>query len=861
MALVISVVAPVVRRPPWVRSHQNSFLGIRHKRKPVPYIVTPQTLLRYRTTTPNTPTVLRLLNNNSRTESRFAPTADWQISVGHNEGVLFVDCIEQGEAVVEVELGGSMSPLPVFYYNDTDEADFKSQLGNASYAWLDLLVVSILVPPASIAALRSVPLVPLHLFYREIISFYDSFVGLVDDPTMISTNSNTNKQFFVKSDITGAGTAYYGTDWTANSHANLGPYLEPSVTNWLVLHEIGHAYDFGFTQYDTLLIEVWNNILCDRFQFHCMNKPQRQAIARIYEGRRPQVEEEQAGLIETRVNLDLWGHFQKLVFFVWLMNFDSSVFLAMNRSFRLRNSAHVRQPHHWVWLASLSEYDLVPLLHLCNATPAHYLRLINQLNVGTQIPPNSILPYNLLVLQLISFKKCLYPINQVVTNFDMDNNEYNIKQYVETNYTLFTPLLTKQLGIYVNFTLTVHIDNIAEVSYDTLTVYDGLDVVARTFVPETGRIALSGLTPGVYAVHHPRGRQNYYKVCYDGFADHEHYIVVHQNTTNIDLRYTKRSISDYEDEEAFLLGFDQIVMGVMYVNGPERRVYLYINTIHCSPNQGDMMYHDVRFVHIDNTESSLVMLGNNSTLGHGWHKFRNVRHLIIHSLRGGCIFLETMLPTQAVRFALTDAGVMLDTDQSISFPTPQQRLTTRVNRHCKWLDNNPMALIIENDVRDNVYLATRYKETARYDRYYPNRVRKTGVNYEFLFAGTRGVIHLQLLARMLENIGTLVVEPSDVGASVDVDSVYMGVQVKNTKDDVVVRVVCLGNEPLEAQHHDFPLCEDYTVQLFHLEPTNRLSVTKNFEPVPDFHDNNRDVFMIVRGGRLVITDGPSLLDD
>lgn len=852
-SIVVSVVAPIVRRPPWIQINQRSFLGIQHKRTPAPYIVTGSTLIRYRTTTPNVNTVLRLLNNNRNTENTYEPTADWKIATGHFEGVMFVDCVEQGVGVVEIELGGFFDPLPVFIFNESDEQSFKLQLGDAKYAWLDLDTVSILVPPASMMELHNVSLRNLQLYYKEIISFYDSFIGLIDDPTMASANSNTNKQFFIKADINGPGTAYYGQFWTANSTTHLGPYLQPSTTNWLVLHEIGHAYDFGFVQYSSSLIEVWNNILCDRLQYHWMNTAERQNISRIYEGKRAEVEIRQAALIDNNTNLDAWGYFEKLVFFVWIMNHDSSVFTEINRSYRIRSITRVRQPHHWIWLASLSDYDLLPLLLLCNATPALYMRINTTNGTNNIIPPDSIAVHHLVLLQIITRRKCLYPINFLISNFNMTNFNYDVKQYLETNFTLFTPLTLKQTHIRVSFTITFHIHDMSEIEGDTITIYDGLDQVCSAVVSKLGIANVNLISPGVYKAQHPRGRQNFYTVCYDNFTHHEPYLIVRSDTTNIDLQYTKRVISEYDDEEGFIMGYDQIIMGALYVNGPARRVDLYLNNVHCSPNQGSAHYHILKFYHNDNSVTELIMTGNSSSLGNGWHTINNVKRLEINSRISCFIFLEVMLPPQSVIFALTNEGVFLDNNVSLVIPDSETRLRSRVNRHCMWLDNHPVSLSTENDVRDNIYLATHHKETARYDRYYPDRVRQVGVNYEFLFNGYDNTLYFRLSVRLLENIGTLVVTSSDTGPNINYDDIYIKIKVQNSKSDDILFVECRGNESILAQHHDFPLCENYTLQLFHREPT-KLVALKNFETLPNFNQNKQTVNLRVEAGLLVIIE-------
>ncbi|AKR17537.1 enhancin-4 [Mocis latipes granulovirus] len=854
MSLVVAVQAPVVLRPAWIKSDQTAFLGIRHKRTPIPYVITPQTLLRYRSTTVGENLTMRLLNFNSATETVYNVTQSWQISANHAEGVLFVDSVEHGEHVVETELGGSLIPLPVFVLGETDENVFKSLLGDSRFAWVDLRVVSLLIPPDSINTLKNTSFLTLYNFYRNIIAFYDAFTGLVDDPTMFSVNSNTNKQFFIKADSSGGQDAYYNSNWLAMCRTDLGNFLIPTLpSNWLVLHCMAEAYNYGFTKYHTRLQNVWSGMLGDRLQYYWQNKNERQTLSKIYEnGQRIVIEKEILELIQTNVNLDFWSNQHKMVFFSWILNHDSKVIADMCKSFRHRNTLNVKQPHHWVWLASLSKFNLIPLLYLCGATPALYMYIDNDSNTNTVPSLDYIIPHHLTLSQFINHKKCLYPINQLKNNFNLNNNLS--KEYVESDFTLFTPLTSRQFKININLTLTIQIHDMAEIAGDTITIYDGLDVVAVKSVPKDGIIVLDSITPGVYMVQHPRGRNYFYSVCYGENAVNEPYLIITDNTSNVFVRYNRRLSSDFNDEEAILLGENQVIVGVMFVNGPERFVYIHLNSTECNPNEPQTVYHDITFVHgNNNTQAQLLMHGDRSNLSHGWHKFSNVTQLIVNSK--SCIFLDTVLPAQPVRFALTDTGVMLDIDLSLTFPDAVQRIRARIDRHCKWLDNNPTALILENDVRDNIYLATKDMETARYDRYYPDRVRRVAANYDFMFAGASYKNYLKLSIRLLENLGTLVVENGTLNTNFD--TIYAGVQIQNAGGDILLRSMFRGDETIVTSHNDFPLCEDYTIQLYHREP-NKLSVYKNFQIVPNFNNNQQNTFLKVTNGLLVVTNGPHL---
>lgn len=845
MQLLVEQETPPINRPLWLRYGQTLYIGLQQKRAVIPYIVRENAFTRYRLTTANALATLRLLNNDSRLEETYTVNSlNFSfINVTHS-GVFFLDAQEEGVARVEIDAYG-WDPLPVYTHGETVEAHFKSQLDHVPlYAYVDLGVVAMLVPQKSIPLLKDTSLSALHTFYKNLIGFYDSFVGLVDDPTLTSVNANVvGKQIFVKADesVTGGG-VHYTSQWLFEAGDNVDTFLLMLPTAWSVLTAFASAYNY---------LNFQHAILADRAQYHVMTASERQTESYVFNNDRPAVEARLDTLIGNKTNLDLWNDKDKLVVFSLINERDSAVIRAINESFRLRNMNFVPLPHHWIWLTSLCEYDLLPLLLLFNVTFATFYRTNEE-----------IIPYNLNTLQLISMKPCLYPVNRCVENFDINTNQYGIKQYVESTFALFTPLLLRQTKILVSFIITVDIDELNEVVGDYFYLYDGTSLAAKALISDDGVAIVQGLSPGVYRVQRPRGRHNFYNVCFEGFDHHEPYIVVRENTNNVNVRYFKRITSALHEEHGFVMDSALIIMIAFFVNGPERRVALNVTSTVWSNDTTQLVYAIVLTL-FDDSIITFNVYGHEITttapITPNWYEYESVRRLEIVDYQNvnKVLFFETMidftqLTNNSAVFTLADQGVLMETP--FAAPTSAERFLTRVHRQCKWLDNNVGSLVVENDIRDDIYMATHDLDTIRYDRYYPDRARVTSANYQFLYLAA----HVQLMhisIRLLENIATVSFYNHTSSLVFDM----MGIQVKNSLEEVILRQVYSSSEKWINMSYDFPVCENYTIQL-HVPATVRLLLYKSSKFVQDLADNQPNLYLVVQNGALVIADGPSMFE-
>nr|WP_278250972.1 putative mucin/carbohydrate-binding domain-containing protein [Enterococcus sp. DIV0212c] len=98
--------------------------------------------------------------------------------------------------------------------------------------------------------------------YENIFDTYDRYIGL-DNSSY--ENQQSKNRYFLKADTHGAGGAYYGPIWTANSKNNTTLWL--NKISWGALHEIAHGYQADFRNRGISTGEVSNNLLAAQYQY------------------------------------------------------------------------------------------------------------------------------------------------------------------------------------------------------------------------------------------------------------------------------------------------------------------------------------------------------------------------------------------------------------------------------------------------------------------------------------------------------------------------------------------------------------------------------------------------------------------
>nr|AAG33872.1 enhancin [Choristoneura fumiferana granulovirus] len=863
------VIVPATVLPPWLRVGEN-WIFARHRRTEVGVVLPANTKFRVRADFSRAgftrPVIVRLLNNNRSTEREINLNNDQWMEVEHaHESVPFVDWpVDERNTMVEVyfEIDGPHIPLPVYVFNTRPVEHFKSEYRQSSsgYCFLYLDLVCMLVPPASKNALLDVNIFELHQFYNEIINYYDDLCGLVEDPYADTVDSNLpNKAAFVKADAGGPGGAYYGPFWTAPASSNLGDYLRISPTNWMVIHELGHAYDFVFTV-NTILIEIWNNSLCDRIQYKWMNKTKRQQLARVYENRRPQKEATIQALIDNNSPFDNWGFFERLIIFTWLYNPQRGLdtLRNINHSYRVhatRNSS-IPYPQIWSWLTT-SAYDNFWLyFNLVGVYPADFY--VNE--------HNKVVHFNLHLRALALGQSARYPIKYIITDFDLWSKNYDIKQYLESNFDLVIPEELRQTDLLADVRVVCVIDDPSQIVGEPFSVYDGNERVFESTVATDRNMYLVGVGPGVYTLRAPRGKNKRYKLHLAHSprepvhpANDHMYLLVTYPYYNQTLTYTPNVNSDLAVDMAHLFGSnDRRYVATIYFNPFEQTVTVHLNNIRAGRENNTTLYFEMVISNPFNGQSqTFTILEDNPTLRQGYYKFDAVTYSSIRlnmSVAGRLLFGDTFLPEGTTTLTMFPNQVL----EPNLFPdgSALNRTLARLREQAAFLDNYSQLMYIENELRDSIYLASQLVDPAsdEFVKYYPDYFRDPHTYvYLFRFRGLGDFVLLDLQIVPLLNLATVRIANIQNGPHSYFDTLYFKVGLRDTNGAIVFSCSRRGNEPTTPEHHKFEVYSGYTVELFMREPGNRLQLIVN-KMLDTALPSTQNIFARITDTQLVVGD-------
>ncbi|AUA60360.1 VEF [Operophtera brumata nucleopolyhedrovirus] len=697
-------------------------LGLHHGKMPLGIILTNEARLRVRLDNSNnvqTSNVVqfRFLNNNSLTERVFIISNNAYNTLTFNHvSVPFIDRpLNNRETQVDVIIDSEYDILPTFVYGTTDFEQFKQSWSTSRlpFAYLDLNQIAFLVPVIDIDLVMSLDIDMTYKYFNDIISTFDKYVGLSYNAN-IAYNKNFHRQYFVKCDTNGPGIAYYGLSHIGISLPSMARALDITPTNWLMLHEIGHSYDFLFVSNYPSMMEVWNNILADRMQYHWMTDEQRQLDASVYEnGNRDRVEQNITNQIANRTPFESYSFFQKLAVMTWIMNTcDGMAMLQdVNKGFRRIKTLN---PHHYPpltdWFVLLAhQYDFIP-----------YFRLVNAEIISRQVMSfDKIIDMRTYQNILSKQHSVVYPIAQLITAHDLNT---------ESNYTLMTPLQLEKLGVTRTIRIVCDIDDMSQIEGETLRVFDGARLVSTNIIAD-GAVDVV-LSLGVYTLDAPRGKDKRYRLAVDNAYDNL-YIIVKESTDTITLLYTPYVLSAIGNETCDILGRNFRYAAKLYVDFTTLRITL--NVYLEAPMSGQT---DFFSMVLHNSEGDVVMQhtlkGYGNTLGtFGADINEGYRLKLYHANAdsGHLRFLDTTITQSETNYTLSDIHIAAN-DYSVA--PIWMRIDERLKSDIMWLNKNRAMLTRENYVRDTIYRTMFYYDNnsaahnnyrIQYNDYFPNHVK------------------------------------------------------------------------------------------------------------------------------------------
>lgn len=265
-----------IQEPTWIFKAGMS-KGKNHDRQDLGFILRENTVLKVRQANPayKQPLTVRLLGNDSATEKSVKVGSDWTTVSGTEALVPFVDTPygESGAQLeYEVDSEQAQKPLPVYAYHGDAETFFQTwDDKDGNYALIKGKDFQLLIPKRDKNAVRNLKdyasLDELIAHYQDLFAYYNQIAGF-DDSSAV--NKNGSNRYFLKADSHGAGGAYYGGNWTANSYATTDMWL--TKVDWATLHEIAHGYQAGFDGQGMYTGEVSNNLFGVQYQYEKYGK-------------------------------------------------------------------------------------------------------------------------------------------------------------------------------------------------------------------------------------------------------------------------------------------------------------------------------------------------------------------------------------------------------------------------------------------------------------------------------------------------------------------------------------------------------------------------------------------------------------
>ena len=266
-----------LERPDWLIAAGLS-KGTYHDRSDLGAILLPGSKVRIRQVFPalEAGMNLHLLNDDSKTEQHLVIGTQWNELTASAASVPFITTLysdRAGERIeFEVEFEGPIKSLPIYQRGSNTIMFFYNwDAWSAEYALVASTYAQILIPAKDKAVVKSLRenggLVRLLDYHNQVFEYFNQLTGLSFE-TAVPTDKNIPNRYFMKADKSGAGAAYYGGAWTAQTSDSVAAFwLDIRPENWGALHEISHGYEGKFFRDEVITItETWTNVLCQFYQ-------------------------------------------------------------------------------------------------------------------------------------------------------------------------------------------------------------------------------------------------------------------------------------------------------------------------------------------------------------------------------------------------------------------------------------------------------------------------------------------------------------------------------------------------------------------------------------------------------------------
>ena len=550
-----------IPEPTWIFNSGMS-KGKNHDRQDLGFILSENTELRMRQTNAHfkNKLKLRLLGNDKKNEKSIEVGSNW-VSIRADEPLVpFIDTpYGEGSAQIEYEVVTSkeMKALPVYEYHGNETMFFSMwDTEDAEYALIQGVDFQLLVPKLDkelVRNLKDFPSIDALIEYHH--GIFALFNGIAGFDGSAPENQNGANRYFLKADDSGAGAAYYGGDWTANSEPTTDMWLKE--LSWATLHEIAHGYQAGFDGQDMYTGEVSNNLFGVQYQYEKYGKKADDIGWLFNLGKKEEVENKLYDKLirdgDTYHDVDVREQLILLTMFKQKAGNDS--FTKIYQEYRkMANQSDIKD-----W-----EYTLPNLMN----------RIYSE---NSKQDFSAALKKRGLYLDEFQAEKnrvAGYPAVASLADIVSENELVRARQLIDPNYLINSnfELVTNEeiasLGLAGDLTIEILPSDLSNFEGLTVELKDGATIIASQ--PVQQKMTFKNIPNGVYHLEFSGEQMKYY-------LPSENYVYVKETQNHASLSLIKADISKLADEDLIFYGFSDQWSGSLRTNLNSREATLTLN--------------------------------------------------------------------------------------------------------------------------------------------------------------------------------------------------------------------------------------------------------------------------------------------
>ncbi|WP_430598740.1 hypothetical protein IGL03_001411 [Enterococcus sp. DIV0808] len=550
-----------IPEPTWIFNSGMS-KGKNHDRQDLGFILSENTELRMRQTNAHfkNKLKLRLLGNDKKNEKSIEVGSNW-VSIRADEPLVpFIDTpYGEGSAQIEYEVVTSkeMKALPVYGYHGNETMFFSMwDTEDAEYALIQGVDFQLLMPKLDkelVRNLKDFPSIDALIGYHH--GIFALFNGIAGFDGSAPENQNGANRYFLKADDSGAGAAYYGGDWTANSEPTTDMWLKE--LSWATLHEIAHGYQAGFDGQDMYTGEVSNNLFGVQYQYEKYGKKADDIGWLFNLGKKEEVENKLYDKLirdgDTYHDVDVREQLILLTMFKQKAGNDS--FTKIYQEYRkMANQSDIKD-----W-----EYTLPNLMN----------RIYSE---NSKQDFSAALKKRGLYLDEFQAEKnrvAGYPAVASLADIVSENELVRARQLIDPNYLINSnfELVTNEeiasLGLVGDLTIEILPSDLSNFEGLTVELKDGATIIASQ--PVQQKMTFKNIPNGVYHLEFSGEQMKYY-------LPSENYVYVKETQNHASLSLIKADISKLADEDLIFYGFSDQWSGSLRTNLNSREATLTLN--------------------------------------------------------------------------------------------------------------------------------------------------------------------------------------------------------------------------------------------------------------------------------------------